>query len=150
MRRSDAAIRRCCWTALVAIKGTLAAHRYVDDILGTVFLAFLLQYPDLTFQQNNAKPRTKRVAMNCLTIYQTLPWPARLKDPSPIEHVRDMMGRRLHLPGNIDDMARQLVQISHEIPQETMRVLYHAICDIVWQLKSRLELDQLLIELITF
>ncbi|GFW47701.1 HTH_Tnp_Tc3_2 domain-containing protein [Trichonephila clavipes] len=27
---------------------------------------------------------------------------------SPIEHVLDMMGRRLHLSGNADDLARQL------------------------------------------
>ncbi|GFW90683.1 transposable element Tc1 transposase [Trichonephila clavipes] len=58
--------------------------------------------------QDNAKPHTTRVAMNCLIAYQTLPWPARSPDPSLIEHVRDMMGRRLHLPGNVDDLARQL------------------------------------------
>ncbi|GFU13005.1 transposable element Tcb1 transposase [Trichonephila clavipes] len=64
--------------------------------------------------------------MNCLTAYKTLPWPARSPDTSPIEHVWDMMGRRLHLPGNIDDPARQLEQIRQEIPQKTIRVLYHS------------------------
>ncbi|GFT20192.1 hypothetical protein TNCV_4060081 [Trichonephila clavipes] len=33
------------------------------------------------------------------------PWPARSPNPSPIEHVWDMMGRRLHLPGNVDDLG---------------------------------------------
>ncbi|GFW56873.1 transposable element Tc1 transposase [Trichonephila clavipes] len=47
-------------------------------------------------------------------------------DPSPIEHVWNMMGRRLHLPGNVDDLARQLEQIWQEIPQETIRVIYHS------------------------
>ncbi|GFW20547.1 transposable element Tc1 transposase [Trichonephila clavipes] len=47
-------------------------------------------------------------------------------DPSPMEHVRDMMGRRLHLPGNVDDLGRQLEQIWQEIPQQTIRVLYHS------------------------
>ncbi|GFX65448.1 transposable element Tc1 transposase [Trichonephila clavipes] len=37
--------------------------------------------------------------------YQTLPCPAKSPDPSPIEHVWDMMGRRLHQPGNVDDLA---------------------------------------------
>ncbi|GFU31800.1 hypothetical protein TNCV_1176651 [Trichonephila clavipes] len=66
---------------------------------------------------------------------------ARLPDLSPVEHVQDMMGRRLHLPGNIDDLAQRLEQICQEIPQETMRVLYH-LCHVVWQLTSRLEVVQ--------
>ncbi|GFX81400.1 transposable element Tc1 transposase [Trichonephila clavipes] len=41
--------------------------------------------------QDNAKPHTIRVAMSCLTAYQTLPWPARSPDPSPIKRVWDMM-----------------------------------------------------------
>ncbi|GFT60380.1 hypothetical protein TNCV_4971471 [Trichonephila clavipes] len=49
--------------------------------------------------------------MNYLTAYQTLTWPARSRNPSPIEHVRDMMASRLHLPGNGDELARQLEQI---------------------------------------
>ncbi|GFX56353.1 RNase H domain-containing protein [Trichonephila clavipes] len=62
------------------------------------------RYPELIFQQENAKPHTTRVAKNCLTAYQTLPWPASSPDPSPIEHVWDMMGRQLHLPGSVDDL----------------------------------------------
>ncbi|GFV52240.1 transposable element Tcb1 transposase [Trichonephila clavipes] len=66
--------------------------------------------------QDNAKPHTTRVTMNCLTVNQTLPWPARSPDPSPIEHVWDMRGRRLYLPGNVDDLTRQLEQIWQNIP----------------------------------
>ncbi|GFX90700.1 hypothetical protein TNCV_3195181 [Trichonephila clavipes] len=33
--------------------------------------------------------------------------------------------RGLHLPGNVDDLAQQLEQIRQEIPQETIRMLYH-------------------------
>ncbi|GFU32080.1 transposable element Tcb1 transposase [Trichonephila clavipes] len=47
-------------------------------------------------------------------------------DLSPIEHVWDMMGRQLHLPRNVDDLARQLEQIWQEKPQETIRVVYHS------------------------
>ncbi|GFV30730.1 transposable element Tc1 transposase [Trichonephila clavipes] len=78
---------------------------YVDDILKTVLLPFLLQFHGLIFQQDNARPHTTRVAMNYLTAYQTLLWLARSPDPSPIENVWDMMGRRLHFPGNVDDMV---------------------------------------------
>ncbi|GFW23986.1 hypothetical protein TNCV_4950321 [Trichonephila clavipes] len=37
-----------------------------------------------------------------------------------------MMGRRLHLTGNVDDLARQLEKTSQKIPQENTRVLYHS------------------------
>ncbi|GFU59316.1 transposable element Tc1 transposase [Trichonephila clavipes] len=47
--------------------------------------------------------------------------------PSLIEHVWDMMERQLHPSGNVDDLARQLEQIWQEIPQETIRVLYHCV-----------------------
>ncbi|GFX31670.1 uncharacterized protein TNCV_4081941 [Trichonephila clavipes] len=36
------------------------------------------------------------------------------------------MGRKLHLPGNVDNLARQLEQIWQEIPQKTIRELYHS------------------------
>ncbi|GFS50309.1 transposable element Tcb1 transposase [Trichonephila clavipes] len=74
-------------------------------IIGLKEGAFFVQYPGLIFEQDNAKPHTTRVSMNYLTAYQTLPWPAISPDPSPIEHVWDMMGRRLYLPGNVDDLT---------------------------------------------
>ncbi|GFU45426.1 hypothetical protein TNCV_3625541 [Trichonephila clavipes] len=36
-----------------------------------------VMYHGFIFQQDNAKPYTTRVTRNCLTAYQTLPWPAR-------------------------------------------------------------------------
>ncbi|GFU94225.1 transposable element Tc1 transposase [Trichonephila clavipes] len=48
-------------------------------------------------------------------------------DLSSIEHVWDMMGRRLNLPGNFDDLAQRLEHIWQEISQETTRVLYRSI-----------------------
>ncbi|GFW51781.1 transposable element Tc1 transposase [Trichonephila clavipes] len=41
----------------------------------------------LIFQKDNVRPHTVRVAMNCLTACQTLPWSARSPDLSPVEHV---------------------------------------------------------------
>ncbi|GFV27089.1 transposable element Tc1 transposase [Trichonephila clavipes] len=83
----------------------LEAHQYVDGILRTVLLTFFLQYPGLIFHQDNAKSHTTHVAMNSFTAYQTLLWPSISPEHSPIEHVWDMMGKRLHLPGNVDDLA---------------------------------------------
>ncbi|GFW50309.1 transposable element Tc1 transposase [Trichonephila clavipes] len=74
------------------------------------------------FPQDNARPHTARVTINCLTACETLPWPARLPDLSPIKHVWAMIRRRLHLPWNVDDLTRKLVPIWQEIPQKTIRV----------------------------
>ncbi|GFV86872.1 transposable element Tc1 transposase [Trichonephila clavipes] len=75
---------------------------------------------------DNAKPHTARVAMNCLTARQTILRPDSLLYLSPIEHVWDMRGRRLHLLGNVDDPALQLENIWQYVLQETIRVLYYS------------------------
>ncbi|GFY22856.1 transposable element Tcb1 transposase [Trichonephila clavipes] len=82
------------------------------------------RYPSHIFLQDNFRPHAERVAMDCLTASQTLPWPVRSKDLSPIEHVWDMMGRRLHQPGNVDDLARPLEQIWLQIPGRPSKYFY--------------------------
>ncbi|UYV75101.1 SIM2 [Cordylochernes scorpioides] len=111
---------------LVVIPGTLTAQRYVDDILRPVLLPFLSHHPGLTFKQDNARPQTARVTMDCLQSCRTLPWPARSPDLSPIEHIWDVMGRRLQPSRNVDYLARQLETIWQEIPQHTIRNLYQS------------------------
>ncbi|GBN78172.1 hypothetical protein AVEN_178943-1 [Araneus ventricosus] len=53
-------------TRLKAIRDTLTAQRYVDEILRPVVLPILLHHLCLTFQQGNALRHTARLAMNCL------------------------------------------------------------------------------------
>ncbi|GFY09572.1 transposable element Tcb2 transposase [Trichonephila clavipes] len=48
---------------------------------------FLNGLPGAIFQQYNARPHTARVALDFLRHFQTLPWPARSPDLSPVEHV---------------------------------------------------------------
>ncbi|GFV80648.1 transposable element Tc1 transposase [Trichonephila clavipes] len=60
-------------TPVMVIRGTLTAQWYADDILRTVLLPFLLQYPGLIFQQDNAKPYEARVAMNYVIVVKHFP-----------------------------------------------------------------------------
>ncbi|GFU57103.1 transposable element Tc1 transposase [Trichonephila clavipes] len=43
--------------------------------------------PGAIFQQDNARPHTARVAQDILRHFQSLPWPARSPNLSPVEHV---------------------------------------------------------------
>ncbi|UYV74393.1 DDX17 [Cordylochernes scorpioides] len=74
-------------TPLVVIPGTLTAQRYVHDILRPVLLLFLSHHLGLTFQQDNARPHTTHVTMDCLQSCRTFRWPAKSPDISPIEHI---------------------------------------------------------------
>ncbi|GFU14542.1 transposable element Tcb1 transposase [Trichonephila clavipes] len=70
--------------------GTLTGQRYVDDIL-RLHLGHFLNGPGAIFQQDNARPHTARVAQDFLRYFQTLPFPARSPDLSPVEYVWDQL-----------------------------------------------------------
>ncbi|GFV84811.1 DDE_3 domain-containing protein [Trichonephila clavipes] len=75
------------------MRGTLTGQRYVDDILRLHVRLFLNGFPGAIFQQDNARPHTARVAQVFLRHFQTLPWPVRSLDLSPVEHVWDQLKR---------------------------------------------------------
>ncbi|UYV82321.1 hypothetical protein LAZ67_21001699 [Cordylochernes scorpioides] len=81
---------------LLRIQGTMTAQRYVDDVLRPVTLPYLQGVPNALYQQNNARPHTARISQQVLQDVQMLPWPPYSPDLSPIEHVWDIIGRRLH------------------------------------------------------
>ncbi|GFV71071.1 transposable element Tc1 transposase [Trichonephila clavipes] len=107
------------WSSLETTYSTEVRQRHSENCL----LSFLLQNPGLFFLLDNSEPHTACVAIKCLPACKTLPWLARCLSN---QACLDMMGRHLHLPWNVDDIARQLEQISEEISQETIRVLYHS------------------------
>ncbi|GFW00494.1 HTH_Tnp_Tc3_2 domain-containing protein [Trichonephila clavipes] len=71
-------------SSLVVLQGTLAARRYVDDILTPIVLPMLSSRPGAIYQQDNVRPHTARLSQQCLQGYLVLPWPARSPDLSPI------------------------------------------------------------------
>ncbi|GFW63138.1 DDE_3 domain-containing protein [Trichonephila clavipes] len=74
-------------STLIVMRGNLTGQRYVNDILRPHVGPFLNGFPGAIFQQDNARPHTARVAQDILRHFQTLPWPARSPDLSPVEHV---------------------------------------------------------------
>ncbi|GFX91913.1 DDE_3 domain-containing protein [Trichonephila clavipes] len=55
-------------------------------------------------QQYNARPHTARVAQDFLRPFQTLPWPARSPDLSPVEHVCDQLKRQMPSCHSVHDL----------------------------------------------
>ncbi|GFX53377.1 DDE_3 domain-containing protein [Trichonephila clavipes] len=68
------------------MRGTLTGQRYVDDIFRPHVGPFLNGLPGAIFQQDNARPHTARIAQDFLRHFQTIAWPARSPDLSPVEH----------------------------------------------------------------
>ncbi|UYV65622.1 hypothetical protein LAZ67_3004893 [Cordylochernes scorpioides] len=106
---------------LLRIQGTMTAQRYVDDVLRPVTLPYLQGVPNALYQQDNARPHTARINQQALQDVQMLPWPPYSPDLSPIEHVWDIMGRRLHaLPQPRRIWIRHLKINLEEIDQENL------------------------------
>ncbi|GBO16863.1 hypothetical protein AVEN_187097-1 [Araneus ventricosus] len=81
----------------MVVRGTLTGQSYVYDILRPEVGPFLSSLPGVSFQQDNARPNTARVAQDFLRHVQTLPWPAHSPDLYPIEHVWDQLKRQMPL-----------------------------------------------------
>ncbi|GFS59195.1 transposable element Tcb1 transposase [Trichonephila clavipes] len=91
-------------STLIVMRGTLTGQRYVDDILRPHVGPFLNGLPGAFFQQDNARPHTARVAQDFLRHFQTLPWPARSPDLSPVEHVWDQLKRQMPSCHSVHDL----------------------------------------------
>ncbi|GFU22044.1 transposable element Tcb1 transposase [Trichonephila clavipes] len=67
-------------STLIVMRGTLTGQRYVDYILRPHVGPFLNDLPGASFQQDNARPHTARVAQDFPRHFQTFPWPAHSPD----------------------------------------------------------------------
>ncbi|UYV60864.1 Transposase [Cordylochernes scorpioides] len=111
---------------LLPIQGTMTAQRYVDDVLRPVTLPYLQGVPNALYQQDNARPHTGRISQQALQDVQMLPWPPYSPDLSPIEHVWDIIGRRLHAlpqPRSEDELWQMVEREWRAIPQDAIRTL---------------------------
>ncbi|UYV66277.1 hypothetical protein LAZ67_4001183, partial [Cordylochernes scorpioides] len=111
---------------LLRIQGTMTAQRYVDDVLRPVTLPYLQGVPNALYQQDNARPHTARISQQALQDEQMLPWPPYSPDLSPIEHVWDIIGRRLHAlpqPRSEDELWQMVEREWRAIPQDAIRTL---------------------------
>lgn len=132
-----AGIRHDGRTALVHVAGTLNAIRYRDEILQRHVLPFM-NVNGGVFQQDNARPHVARVCREFIrqNNIEVLPWPARSPDLSPIEHLWDVLDRRVRErrppPQNLRELGVALQEEWQNIPQ-------HQIQNLIGSMRRRCE-----------
>lgn len=91
------AIRYGWRSDLVVIEGNLNAARYCDEIIRPHVLPHIAANPQVTFQQDNARPHSARVTQQLLADnnVRVLDWPPYSPDMNVIEHVWDLLDRRV-------------------------------------------------------
>ncbi|GFT85957.1 transposable element Tcb2 transposase [Trichonephila clavipes] len=116
-------------STLIMMRGTLTGQRYVDDILRPHVGTFLNGLPGVIFQQENARPHTARVTQDFLRHFQTLPWPARSPDLSPVEHVWDQLKSQMPSCHSVHDLELAVQDLWAHLPQDNIRCLINSMPD---------------------
>ncbi|GFW85852.1 transposable element Tcb2 transposase [Trichonephila clavipes] len=116
-------------STLIVMRGTLTAQRYGDDIIRPHVGPFLNGLPGSIFQQDKNRPHTARVAQGFLRHFQTLPWPARSPDFSPVEHVPDQLKRQMSSCHSVHDSEFAVQDLWAHLPQDNIRCLINSMPD---------------------
>ncbi|GFW93699.1 transposable element Tcb2 transposase [Trichonephila clavipes] len=116
-------------STLIVMRVSLTGQRYVDDILRPHVGPFLNGLPGSIFQQDNALPHSERAVQDFLRHFQTLPWPARSPDLSPVEHVWDRLKRQMSSFHSVHDLELAVQDLWAHLPQDNIRCLINSMPD---------------------
>ncbi|GFX11896.1 transposable element Tcb2 transposase [Trichonephila clavipes] len=116
-------------STFIVMRGTLTGQCYVDDILLPQVGPFLNGLSGAIFQQDNASPHTARVAQDFQRHFQTLPWPARSTDLSPVEHVWDQLKRQMPSCHSAHDLELAVQDLWAHLPQDNIRCIINLMSD---------------------
>ena len=121
-------------TDLLRVEGRLTGVCYSDEVLRPIVVPFQRRVGrNFEFQQDNARPHTARVSMDFLQHHNVtvLPWPAKSPDLSPIEHLWDVIGRRVRdrrvQPQTLDALFLTLQEEWRTVPRAVIRKLIQSI-----------------------
>lgn len=97
------------------MRGTLNAVRYCDEIIVPVIVPYIVNGNADILQHDNARCHSARHTRNILEAnnINTIEWPAKSPDLSPIEHMWDYLGRKVRNRNDVNDVA-DLERALHE------------------------------------
>ncbi|GFT76190.1 transposable element Tcb2 transposase [Trichonephila clavipes] len=98
-------------------------------------------YEGAIFQQDNDRPHTARVAQDFVRDFQTLPWPARSPDLSPVEHVWDQLKRQMPSCHSVHDLELAVQDLWAHLPQDNISSFLFFNWVILFRLASCIEGD---------
>lgn len=124
-------------TELVIVDRRLTAAMYIEEILQDHVVPFVdfIGREDFLLMQDNARAHTAGIVESYLTDVgvQKLPWPARSPDMNPIEHVWDMLKRRVRAlpnpPETLRELKTVLVMVWEEISQIEIKNILQSMPD---------------------
>jgi transposase len=121
-----------CKLDLVTIQGNLTGDQYIRDVLQPVVVPHFDNHPlatRLVYMDNNARPHRSRAVTAYLQseAVTSVPWPSMSPDLNPIEHIWDMLGRRIQAREPPVQNIRQLEAALHrewqQLSQQDIRCL---------------------------
>ncbi|GFU79034.1 transposable element Tc1 transposase [Trichonephila clavipes] len=118
---------------LLRIEGNLNSNRYVLEVLQSKVVPFLRDIPGANFQQDNARPHVAKTVRDLCSAQhmQLLPWPAYSPYMSSIDHVWDLVGRRLardlRPAASKDELSLRVRTIWNSLPQADIQIVFDSI-----------------------
>jgi transposase len=107
-----------CKLDLVTIQSNLTGDQYIRDVLQPVAVPHFDNHPLATrpvYMDDNARPYRSRTVTTYIQseAVTSVPWPAMNPDLNPIEHIWDMLGRRIQAREPPVQNIRQLEAAMH-------------------------------------
>ncbi|GFX76553.1 transposable element Tcb2 transposase [Trichonephila clavipes] len=108
------------------MRGTLTGQRCVDYILLPHVGPFLNGPPGAIFQQDNARPHTATATQDFLRHFQTLQWPDRSPDLSPLDHVWHQLKWQMPSCQSVHDLELVVQDLWAHLPQDIIWCLINS------------------------
>jgi transposase len=121
-----------CKLDLATIQGNLTGDQYIRYVLQPVVFPHFNNHPLATgpvYMDDNARPHRSKTVIAYLQseAVTSVPWPAMSPDLNPIEHIWDMLGRRIQAREPPVQNVRQLKAALHrewqQLSQQDIRCL---------------------------